>query len=319
MTGHQLGHRLSCLFYIFVISLGITACGDTTTHSTTSTTTKPDQTAEIIAVNAPLQYFTQQLAGELAEVSMIAPTEGDPAEWQPTIDEALRLQKAELLILNGAGYSKWLDKVAISPAKLINSSQGFSQDYIELSNQSTHSHGPTAEHSHGALAFTTWMDMSQAIQQAQVISQALEKRWPEEMPNIRQREAQLIAELSSLDQAYQQQAKRLAGKTLIYSHPVYQYFERQYNLPGHSLHWEPDQMPDEKQWHTLERLVTQTDNTLFIWEDDPQANIVNKMLALNLNFVVIRPASNLSDKDWLAEQQANIQRMKDCCQQQDKQ
>ena len=90
------------------------------------------------------------------------------------------------------------------------------------------------------------MDIKQATQQTQAITQALIQRWPEEAQAIHQREALLLADLTKLDQDYQQQASRLAEKTLIYSHPVYQYFERRCQLAGTSLHWEPDQMPDEK-------------------------------------------------------------------------
>ena len=297
------------LLIILTINIIISSCSD----KAPSTDKNTDRLPEIITVNAPLQYFTEQLASDLAQVTMIAETEGDPADWQPNIDEALRIQQAELVILNGAGYSKWPNKVAISGTKLINTSQAFSQDYIELDNETTHSHGPTAEHSHGELAFTTWMDTSQAIKQAQAIARALENNWPEDSQSIRQREDQLIAELTKLDKAYQQQAKQLSGKTIIYSHPVYQYFERRYQLEGTSLHWEPNELPTENEWLKLKSLLGNAGDGVLIWEDTPSTEIKARMQSMGLMYIVIKPAAKKEANSWEKEQQDNILRLTSCC------
>jgi len=96
-------------------------------------------------------------------------------------------------------------------------------------------------------------------------------------------------------------------RQLTYSHPVYQYFERAYGLPGHSLHWEPEVMPSEAQWQELsEKLQPQA---LFIWEAEPAADIAAKMNALGLPFVVISPGANRSETDWLSLQGANVSRL----------
>jgi zinc transport system substrate-binding protein len=163
------------------------------------------------------------------------------------------------------------------------------------------------------------MDMTLARQQASAIARALIQRWPGQQQAIAQREARLLEVLTELDKAYQQLAGdlagNLAGKKLIYSHPVYQYFERRYQLAGESLHWEPGEMPSEKQWKELGYLVAGKSNSLFIWEDEPSAEIAQRMAQgmanLGLASVVIRPAANTSNKDWLDEQQANLKRLRD--------
>ena len=96
---------------------------------------------------------------------------------------------------------------------------------------------------------------------------------------------------------------------MVYSHPVYQYFERRYQLNGHSLHWEPDQMPTEEEWTKLEQLLIGKPKPLFVWEDEPAVGIAERMQSTGIEFVVIRPAANVGEQDWLSEQKANIQRM----------
>ena len=40
----------------------------------------------VYTVNYPLQYFAQRIAGEHAEVIFPAPSDVDPAFWQPTAE-----------------------------------------------------------------------------------------------------------------------------------------------------------------------------------------------------------------------------------------
>lgn len=291
---------------LLLLSVLLSACSEET-----STEVKiGHKSAEIIAVNNPLYYFTQKLAGDLATVSLPAPKEGDPSQWNPGLEELLAIQQADLIVLNGAGYSSWLDKISLSSKQLVNTSLSAKAQWIPLTGQATHSHGPKGDHSHSGYAFTTWMDMTLAKQQASAIAKALIQRWPEQKAAIEKREQALLASLDELDEAYRKQGKRLTGEKFIYSHPVYQYFERQYQLAGLSLHWEPTEMPDDAQWLQLKKNIEQNPNTVFVWEDTPSSLIAQRMTALGVKSIVITPAANASDQDWLTTQQENIQRLK---------
>ena len=261
----------------------------------------------IVVVNNPLLYFAQRLIGNEIDVRLLVPQGIDPAAWQPTVPDVLQLQGAELLLLNGAGYSSWLDKVSISPRNIVITSEALKNRWLEIPDQLTHSHGPGAEHAHGDYAFTTWMDMSLAAKQAEAVAEALQKRWPRLADTVAARLRSLAADIDALDEGYRQQARRLAGRHIVYSHPVYQYFERRYQLPGHSLHWEPDVMPSDEQWAELQQMLSAS--SLFIWEGDPNAAIGARMVLEELPFVVVDPAANTSAKDWLSVQQDNLTRL----------
>jgi zinc transport system substrate-binding protein len=296
----------TALLGLLLLSTVLSACSEKT-NTVVATENKP---VEIITVNNPLYYFTERLAGDLATVSLAAPKLGDPSQWNPDLEELLVIQQAELIVLNGAGYSSWLDKISLSSRQILNSSLDAKEQWIPLTKQATHSHGPTGEHSHSGYAITTWMDISIAQQQASAIAEALIQRWPDQQAPIKKRAVELLAALAELDEGYQQQAKLLAGKQLIYSHPVYQYFERHYQLAGHSLHWEPTEMPNDSQWLNLQQKVAGNPNTLFIWEDVPAPLITQRMAAMGVKSIVITPAANVGDKDWLTMQQENLQRLK---------
>jgi len=80
-------------------------------------------------------------------------------------------------------------------------------------------------------------------------------------------------------------------------------------LAGHSLHWEPGEMPTERQWMNLEKLLAGKSDALFVWEDEPSTEIAERMARMGLASVVIRPAANTGNLDWLSEQQANLKRL----------
>jgi zinc transport system substrate-binding protein len=294
-----------CLIFIFLVAVLLSACSE---NESTDKTVDTDK-ASIVTVNYPLFYFTQQLADDLATVRLPVPAEIDPAQWNPQLDDVQQMQNARLVILNGAGYSTWLDKVALSPGKLVNSSLDARDRWISLSGETTHSHGPGGEHSHSGYAFSTWMDISLAKQQVNAIARALIRQWPDQQQAISQREIRLLEALTALDAGYRLEAQRLNGKFLIYSHPVYQYFEHRYQLAGHSLHWEPGEMPTDQQWRNLEKRLASQSNALFIWEDEPAVEITERLARMGLDSVVIRPAANAGNLDWLSEQQANLKRL----------
>lgn len=295
--------RKSLVYTCILLSVLLSGCGDKQTPLRTDVNALP----YIVVVNNPLLYFTQRLIADEIDVRLLVPPGVDPAAWQPTALDVLQLQGAELLLLNGAGYSSWLDKVSISPRKIVITSQNAKHRWLELPGQITHSHGPGTEHAHGDYAITTWMDMSLAGKQAQAIADALQKRWPRLADTVAVRLQGLITDIDALDQGYQEQARRLAGRSLIYSHPVYQYFERRYQLPGNSLHWEPDVMPSDEQWAELQKMLSP--DALFIWEGDPDTAISGRMAAQALPFVVVDPAANTSARDWLSVQQDNLTRL----------
>jgi len=260
--------------------------------------------AYIVVVNNPLLYFTRRLIGDEVDVRLLVPEAVDPATWQPTVTDVLQLQGAELVIVNGAGYSNWLDKVSISAGRLVVSSEAAKDQWRKLPDQITHSHGPGAEHAHSGYAFTTWMDMSLARIQAEAIATALQHRWPGHGDRVVANLQTLLADIDELDAGYRQQARRLVDRHIIYSHPVYQYFEGRYQLPGYSLHWEPGMMPSEAQWDELEKMLN--DSSLLIWEGDPNAAIRERLALIGLSFVVVDPAANTSEQDWLSVQRGNL-------------
>jgi len=76
-------------------------------------------TLTVYVVNYPLQYFSERIGGEAVEVHFPVPPDVDPAYWNPDILTIQKYQKADLILINGAGYAKWIRKTSLPQSKLM--------------------------------------------------------------------------------------------------------------------------------------------------------------------------------------------------------
>jgi len=251
------------------------------------------ETLTVYTVNYPLAYFAERIGGDLVDVVFPVPADVDPAFWEPGATDIAGFQQADLILLNGAGYAKWLKRVSLPRRKLVDTSAAFQHDYISVKQTVTHQHGPGGDHSHAGTAFTTWLDFNQAIKQAKAILSALEKYRPENTDAFRQNYALLEKDLDSLDQTLMALVVQDADKAFIASHPVYQYLARRYKIKLNSVMWEPDVAPDNNQWYALQQLLANNNTKWMIWEGEPDQQSVAKLQAMGVSSLVFDPAENV--------------------------
>ena len=131
-----------------------------TSISSISAADKSMNKLQVYTVNYPLAYFAQKIAKDHADVFFPVPASEDPAYWMPDAQIISRYQKADLILLNGAGYAKWTAKVSLPRSKMVDTSKTFKDRYIYTKAAVTHSHGPEGKHAHENLAFTTCLEIS---------------------------------------------------------------------------------------------------------------------------------------------------------------
>ena len=220
-------------------------------EATTNTASKTGGKPQVLVANYPLKYFAERIGDNAVEVVFPAPGDEDPAFWQPDDAAIAKFQNADVILMNGATYSKWAEKVTLPQSKLVDTSAPFKAQYIEIKADSTHSHGPGGEHSHSGTAFTTWLDLTQAVQQAEAVKTALAKFTPDAEKNF----AALKSDLEALDARLIAVGKRIANAPLVASHPVYHYFARRYALNLQAVLWEPEVVPDDKAMEELNSIL----------------------------------------------------------------
>ena len=264
----------------------------------------------VYTVNYPLQYFAERIGGAQVRVVFPAPAGVDPAFWAPDVETIASFQAAGLILLNGATYAKWLKTASLPKSRSIDTSRGFAAEFIAVAETGTHSHGPSGEHSHGGTAFTTWLDLLQAVQQAQAVKEGLGRLLPDHRDDFEARYGELERDLLALDEQLQAIAGRAPGRPLLGSHPVYQYLARRYGLNLESVLWEPDTAPDDGQWRELESVLEGHGADWMLWEGEPLPEVVERLAALGVRSVVFDPCGNRPEEgDFLGVMRENAARL----------
>ncbi len=264
----------------------------------------------VYATNYPLAYFAERIAGDTAAVRF-PEIDGDPAFWRPSDAQVADMQGADLILTNGATYEKWAKTVSLPPKKTVDTSVSFASALIEIKDATTHSHGSEGEHSHAGTAFTTWMDFDQARQQAIAVRDALVKAMPDDKETLNANADALLADLAKLHEDMRSVTTAIGDRPLVASHPVYQYFARQYKLKIESVLWEPETVPTEADVADLKRILKDHPAAWMIWEGEPASESVGLLKGIGVESVIVDPAGNRPDQgDWLSVMKRNIDNLR---------
>lgn len=268
---------------------------------------KDDGRLTVAAVNYPLAYFAERIGGGLVEVVYPVPADVDPAFWNPSPEGVAAFQSADLVLLNGATYAKWVPKVTLAPGKLVDTSAAFADRYIEIADAVTHTHGPGGDHAHTGTAFTTWLDFSQAALQAEAIRGALAKRDPANEEAFAANFAALEKDLADLDIRMRKMTADKIYRPLVASHPVYQYLARRYNLALEAVMWEPEVVPPASSWRDLAAGLEAHPAQWMIWEGEPAVESASRLKEMGVQSLVFAPCMNAPESgDFLSIMRSNV-------------
>jgi len=295
---------------ILVAPLILAACGEAA-PAVNQATAVP---AQVITTFYPTRYFAQRISGGVVRVECPTPADADPIFWVP--DEAVtqRFQTAELVVLNGAGFERWAATAALPLQRTCESARVFKDEFLTYAGVS-HSHGASGEHTHAGTDGHTWMDPLNALRQAEAIAGRMAAQWPMHERDFRQGFDGLAADLKQLDERLRGLSERLAGVSLIASHPAYNYPARRYGWTLHNIDLPPDEAPSQAQREALRAAIAKGDSRMAIvlFESDPSAEV---RAALGAAAVVtfepaemLDPAREARGEDYLSIMNANVDRL----------
>lgn len=297
--------RLSLVILVAIVAMAAAACGRVADAPEGGRRAEAGGVPTAYVVNEPLAYFARRIAGGLVSVVFPVPPDADPAFWMPDAETIRAYQLADVILLNGAGYAQWVEMAALPRSRIVDTSASFADVYIVGAESTPHQHGPTGEHTDGTVAFTTWLDPTLAVMQADAVRAAFVRLLPEHAETFGQNFERLASDLKVLDDRLRATA---APQPVIFSHPVYQYLARRYGLNARSLHWEPDVPPTEAMWTQLQRLLAEHPARWMIWEARPAKSIIARLAEMGIECAVVDPCGNApAEGDYLATQRKNVE------------
>lgn len=262
----------------------------------------------------PTQYFTERIGGALVNVVCPVPEDEDAIFWMPSDEVIQEYQQADLIVLNGAGFAKWVEKVVLPQSRVVDTAASFSDTFIHYEKATVHSHGMAGEHAHEGLDGHTWVDPVLAIAQAKAIKDALITRLPGNQEQIVQGFAALEADLHNLDQRLRAYAEGYDQKPFFASHPAYNYIARRYGWKIINLDLDPEEMPSDAAIADMKQKVADHGVKYLVWEGTPTDEIATRMAdELGLTNIVFSPCELISAEaladgdDYLRVMQTNLE------------
>jgi len=274
----------------------LAACGGEPAAPVRAAASDGNGLLRVAVVHYPLAYFAEQIGGDAVEVVFPVPPNVDPAFWEPAPEDVALFQETDLILRNGAGYAGWTRTASLPVSRVIDTGAAFAERLIDQEGLITHSHGPEGDHAHGATAFTTWLDPELATLQAAAVRDALSARRPEQAEAFQARFTALEADLAALDARLAAAVAAAPERAVIFSHPVYDYLTRRYDIRGASLHWEPDSAPSADQWLEIEELAATHEARWLVWEGEPLPASVAGLRERGIESVVFDPCGNRPDE-----------------------
>jgi zinc transport system substrate-binding protein len=277
---------------LLVALLGLAACRPSSplppepSADVTADTPRP----VVFAGSYALASFAERIGRDDFEVVFPVPPDQDPEQWMPDDETIAVLQEADLILLNGAAYENWPDKILLPAGRSLDTSTGFTGQLLEVENAVTHRHGPHGVHSHAGTASIVWLNPKLALQQTLAVEQALAALRPDLADELASRASRLRADLEQIDRDGQDAWASLAEQPLLASHPVYHYLAARYGLELPSVHWEPSETPAAREWQKLDRQLRQRPVTWMIWEDQPTPETAAELERRGIGVIVIDPA-----------------------------
>ena len=246
----------------------------------------------------PTQYLTQRIGGDLIEVVNPVPGDADPIFWEPTREDLRAYQRADLIVLNGAGFEKWVESATLPEDRVVDTAGGFEDEFIVYEDAVTHSHGSVGEHSHEGLDGHTWLDPIHAKAQAEAIKGALAGRFPEHADAFEEGFRDLAADLDGLDARLRDYQAGYDGKPLFMSHPAYNYIGRRYGWNFQNLDLDPEEMPSDETFADIRRRMEHHPAAYILWEAEPAPEIAERFKKeLGLTSITFSPVELLSREE----------------------
>lgn len=232
------------LLIAIIIALGfgavILANRPDTQPTTTSDSEQEIIKPTIVTTLFPFYDFTSQLVGDKAEVSLLLSPGVEPHTFEPTPQDIIKIQEADIFIYTGDIMEPWVaDIVANIPdsVKIINASEGITL----IESKDDHSHGHDDEHGHEKEEKETkvgsnldphfWLDFSNSIISVQAISQAISSLNILDNTQLESNTNNLIASLEQLDSDYRNTLSKCSNKIILQAgHRTFEYLAKRYNL-----------------------------------------------------------------------------------------
>ena len=229
---------LTCILFPLVLlqvnaspetSINMSTAAESNTIGPSPSVSNTTDKVRVVASFYPIFEFVKNIGGDRVEAASLIPVGIEPHDFDPTVQQVLRAQTADMVIFNGAGFEG---------ERLRNLNAKFVVDTSKGLNLTTSTNGHTEGNVHDAeVSFDPhiWLDPLLAKQQVERIRDGLTQIDPRNAEFYDRNANSFLTELDNLDRAIRERLSNCEKKDFIAFHDAFGYFADRYNLIQHSI------------------------------------------------------------------------------------
>jgi zinc transport system substrate-binding protein len=210
-------------------ALVLAGCGTAKQATENAGEQKAEKKLKVVTTFYPMYDFTKNIVGDYADVVTLIPSGAEPHDWEPTPKDMETIQQADVLVYNGAGMERWVDKVIKSTnndkLKVVEASKGIDLMEGTAEEEEGDEHG-NEKH----LDPHVWLSPVLAQKEVKSIEDAVVQADPSHKDIYEKNAEAYISKLNDLDKLYKDGLTTAKRKDFITQHAAFAYLAKQYGL-----------------------------------------------------------------------------------------
>jgi zinc transport system substrate-binding protein len=257
--------------------------------------------------------FTKKIGGDKIKTVNLVPAGTEPHDWEPTSTDIASLEKADILIYNGAGMEHWLDKVSgtlkndkltlVEASKGLDLLEGHSEEGEEKEEYDPH----------------VWLSPKNAKKQMEAIKNTLVKVDPSNKEYYEKNYEDNAKKFDELDKEFKDTLVTSKNKDIIVAHQAFGYLCKEYGLkqvPIEGL--SADSEPDPARMTDIIKFAKEHNVKTIFFEELVSPKVSETIaIAIGAKTAMLNPLEGLSDEelkkgsDYISVMKQNLKVLKE--------
>ncbi len=246
--------------------------------------------------------FAEKIGGDKVALTTLVPAGTEPHDWEPAAADLAGLEKADVLVYNGAGMEHWVEQVlsSVSNKKLlaVEAARG-----IALL-PGVHEEDEEAESGEAEAAYDphVWLSPKNAKAMLNNIKDALAQADPNNKAYYQENCDRFTAELDKLDKEFSDTLAPLPNKDVVVAHQAFGYLCAEYGLNQVAIEGlSPDSEPDPARIAEIIDFVKQNQVKVIFFEELVSPKVAQTVAdATGASTDVLNPLEGLTDEQLAA-------------------
>lgn len=293
----------------------------------------------IVTTIYPMTELVNMVVKDDGQVTQLIPNTGaDGHTWEPSPQDIVKIEQADVFVYNGAGMESWVDTVldSISNKSLVVINASEEIDLIEGHNhdhdhdddhdeehdhdheedhdhdheEDEHDHEEEHDHDHHHEGGDphTWSTPLNAIEQLEHIEDELSSHFPQFVENFEKNTEEGIVIFNDLHKQYEEGLKDISNRILVVQHEAFGYLAHQYDLEQVGIEGlVPTSEPDPARMVEIIELVKNRGVKTIFFEENVSDKVANTIASetgaktATLNTLAVQNSDKMSFVDMMKQ------------------